>query len=416
MTAARSTSTCFLRFTDSGKVKTYTNGKNRSQEKIMEDMKKMKQKKSTKKTGSKKVKKTNKAKKVKAAASGSWTKIFDKEVSQETKQKAIDQLIKEGMEKDKAGKLIRRVLRKDYPEQYAKMKGTAAPKPKKEKAEKKEKSGKRKKGKLTEEERKEAKKKAPAFTPRKPIEEQFDDFMDEGKEEKKAGKKSDPKKPEKKASAKKGKKQEKKSGKKAPAKKPEKKKADTKKKEAPAAKVVKAKSLGRHLYTMIKMSVKVCGSFNPAEVLPYIEEELTGKEYSIIESFLTWVHAEGLAFGSGNYEKVYKAFLAAHSGDQKPEKKESKSPIEDIWTRKGAATFVQRMSYLFSRWQDESEYEDFKEYAAEMKKAFAKLYPKGAFVKGTQSPFGFQFKLAKEKFKVIMKVKGGQVNMTAQTV
>lgn len=59
-----------------------------------------------------------------------------------------------------------------------------------------------------------------------------------------------------------------------------------------------------------------------------------------------------------------------------------------------------RLGYLWSRWQDEKEYEDFGTYADEMKK----LIPEGfKFVKATKSPFGFQ--VQPDDFKIIVQVR-----------
>lgn len=50
----------------------------------------------------------------------------------------------------------------------------------------------------------------------------------------------------------------------------------------------------------------------------------------------------------------------------------------------------ERMSYLYWRWQDEKEYEDFADYAAEMKKLLPADF---TFIKGTKRPFGFTFSI-----------------------
>lgn len=47
-----------------------------------------------------------------------------------------------------------------------------------------------------------------------------------------------------------------------------------------------------------------------------------------------------------------------------------------------------RMGYLYDRWADEHEYEDWREYTTEMKKLLPADF---TFLKATQSPFGFQF-------------------------
>lgn len=50
---------------------------------------------------------------------------------------------------------------------------------------------------------------------------------------------------------------------------------------------------------------------------------------------------------------------------------------------------AERLAYLAGRWLDEREYEDFADYAAEMRKALPKGY---TFVRATKRPFGFTFR------------------------
>lgn len=51
--------------------------------------------------------------------------------------------------------------------------------------------------------------------------------------------------------------------------------------------------------------------------------------------------------------------------------------------------FVERMSYLYDRWQDEREYEDFNDYRDAMVKAVGVI--RGKFVKAHKRPFGCTF-------------------------
>lgn len=55
------------------------------------------------------------------------------------------------------------------------------------------------------------------------------------------------------------------------------------------------------LYPLISRGVKHTGTYDPNEVLPYFEEYLTGDEYALVHSFLTYVHQNSLSFGSGNF-------------------------------------------------------------------------------------------------------------------
>lgn len=70
---------------------------------------------------------------------------------------------------------------------------------------------------------------------------------------------------------------------------------------------------------------------------------------------------------------------------------------------------VKRICYLYERWQDEKEYEDFKDYTAEFKKLFGP-----ASLKGYQRPFGFCVQNGKEKFRVSVKIKRNQFEIGAE--
>lgn len=47
-----------------------------------------------------------------------------------------------------------------------------------------------------------------------------------------------------------------------------------------------------------------------------------------------------------------------------------------------------RLDYLYDRWQDEREYEDFKDYTAEMKALLLDADPTAKFIKSSKRPFG----------------------------
>lgn len=63
-------------------------------------------------------------------------------------------------------------------------------------------------------------------------------------------------------------------------------------------------------------------------------------------------------------------------------------------------SFIKRIQpnlcYLYSRWQDEKKYEDFKAYSEEMKKLLNKFdtcsLVTWKFTKATKKPFGFEFR------------------------
>jgi hypothetical protein len=65
----------------------------------------------------------------------------------------------------------------------------------------------------------------------------------------------------------------------------------------------------------------------------------------------------------------------------------------------------EQMSYLYSRWQDELEHEDFADYEANMKANLLAKIPKAEDVTCSKKPFGITFSLdgKKYQFKVTSK-------------
>ena len=51
------------------------------------------------------------------------------------------------------------------------------------------------------------------------------------------------------------------------------------------------------LESLLYMAVKTTGTYDPDEVLPYIEEKLTLKECRQVEAFLMWCMDTGTTFG-----------------------------------------------------------------------------------------------------------------------
>ena len=62
------------------------------------------------------------------------------------------------------------------------------------------------------------------------------------------------------------------------------------------------------------------------------------------------------------------------------------------------------MVYLYSRWQDEKDYEDINDYGVNIKKYVAEIG--GEFVKMSKRPFGFIYKLADATYQVIVRSSG----------
>jgi len=62
--------------------------------------------------------------------------------------------------------------------------------------------------------------------------------------------------------------------------------------------------------------------------------------------------------------------------------------------------------YLFERWQDEHDYEDFNYYVKEMKSSVENAIGEVTLLKGMKRPFGIQFIKGNNKYKLFIKNKG----------
>lgn len=75
-------------------------------------------------------------------------------------------------------------------------------------------------------------------------------------------------------------------------------------------------NIDRHLYSMIAKALKCEGTYNPAKVLPHIEEDLTKEEYHILGDFLKWCHVKQKPFGHGNYNTRFLEWRRTKEGRQ----------------------------------------------------------------------------------------------------
>lgn len=69
------------------------------------------------------------------------------------------------------------------------------------------------------------------------------------------------------------------------------------------------KRLSEKCKTLIGQAVRTFGTYDPDEVLPYIEEELTGAEYNTVNKFLSYLHTNNLCYGWGNFDEVWIGYL-----------------------------------------------------------------------------------------------------------
>lgn len=74
----------------------------------------------------------------------------------------------------------------------------------------------------------------------------------------------------------------------------------------------KKSELKEPLPALIIMAVKQTGSYDPSDIMPCFEEQLTGDQYQTAHDFLSWVHTQGLEFGS-NIQEVYANYKRSQS-------------------------------------------------------------------------------------------------------
>lgn len=74
---------------------------------------------------------------------------------------------------------------------------------------------------------------------------------------------------------------------------------------------------------------------------------------------------------------------------------------------------LEHFLYLYERWQDEKEYEDFNDYVTSMMQSM----PKGAtLVKGTKRPFGVVINYGGNKVHISLKLRGNYASLTAKNL
>lgn len=74
---------------------------------------------------------------------------------------------------------------------------------------------------------------------------------------------------------------------------------------------------------------------------------------------------------------------------------------------------LEHFLYLYERWQDEKEYEDFNDYVTSMMQSM----PKGAtLVKGTKRPFGVIINYGGKKVHISLKLRGNYASLTAKNL
>ena len=72
---------------------------------------------------------------------------------------------------------------------------------------------------------------------------------------------------------------------------------------------------------------------------------------------------------------------------------------------------IRKFDYLYWRWQDEKQYEDFNDYV----EAMMKFMPSGAtLVKGSKRPFGVTIKYGGQKVQISLKHRGNYCSLAAK--
>jgi len=64
--------------------------------------------------------------------------------------------------------------------------------------------------------------------------------------------------------------------------------------------------------TLVFQGTKMTGTLDYVEALSPVQEEMTGVEYEIAKSFLTWVANNDRTFGHENIHEVWSEFVAAN--------------------------------------------------------------------------------------------------------
>ena len=87
----------------------------------------------------------------------------------------------------------------------------------------------------------------------------------------------------------------------------------------------KQKKITARQYHLMSNAVNTFGTFDPDEIMFMFEESLycDSNESELIYDFLKYLHENKLAFGSGNYNEVYKEYLKATGPTLKEKVKET---------------------------------------------------------------------------------------------
>ena len=65
----------------------------------------------------------------------------------------------------------------------------------------------------------------------------------------------------------------------------------------------------KRIYPLIEEAIKTTGNYNPSENIPRFVEQLTSKEYQLVDEFLSWVYENGHTFGRGNFDEMYGSYI-----------------------------------------------------------------------------------------------------------
>lgn len=79
----------------------------------------------------------------------------------------------------------------------------------------------------------------------------------------------------------------------------------------------------------------------------------------------------------------------------------------EVWKEANTRDTVEFLEYLYSRWQDEKEYEDWSEYVTAIKKKFSNF----DIIKTSKRPFGFSVKCDTMILSITLKVTRNSVQL-----
>ena len=84
---------------------------------------------------------------------------------------------------------------------------------------------------------------------------------------------------------------------------------------------------------------------------------------------------------------------------------------ENIITILNDENVIRKFSYLYDRWEDEKEYEDFSDFVEAMMKSMPK---EATLIEGSEMPFGVKFKYGGNDIRISLKLRESSCSLVAE--